>query len=276
MDNGHYHPTEVVSDKISSLLLFNEKIALHVTRAVRWDSDHVVILDDETKEIAKEIVRNNALDRVFIATDYFDASINRISAWVTGVRSVQKALLFALLQPSEEMKKLQDESNFTDIMYLSEEMKMMPLLEASFVNFKFDPYNSYSFVVEKDGVSSSYGAGSTGKHVWTPEEAGTYTITAQFRTYAGAVYEKQIAYQVYDSNEATVYYSNSSWTQAYIHYQVENGSWTSVPGVKMADNTNGNGYTWKYVIDLGTANKATVCFNNGNKGQRQVRLCFQC
>ena len=127
MDNGHYHPTEVVSDKISSLLLFNEKIALHVTRAVRWDSDHVVILDDETKEIAKEIVRNNALDRVFIATDYFDASINRISAWVTGVRSVQKALLFALLQPSEEMKKLQDESNFTDIMYLSEEMKMMPL-----------------------------------------------------------------------------------------------------------------------------------------------------
>lgn len=127
MDNGHYHPTEVVSDKISSLLLFNKKIALHVTRAVRWDSDHVVILDDETKEIAKEIVRNDALDRVFIATDYFDASINRISAWVTGVRSVQKALLFALLQPDEEMKKLQSESNFTDIMYLSEEMKTMPL-----------------------------------------------------------------------------------------------------------------------------------------------------
>ena len=126
MDNGHYHPTEVVSDKISSLLLFNEKIALHVTRAVRWDSDHVVILDDETKEIAKEIVRNDALDRVFIATDYFDASINRISAWVTGVRSVQKALLFALLQPDAELKKLQNESNFTDIMYLSEEMKTMP------------------------------------------------------------------------------------------------------------------------------------------------------
>ena len=126
MDNGHYHPTEVVSDKISSLLLFNEKIALHVTRAVRWDSDHVVILDDETKEIAKEIVRNDAIDRVFIATDYFDASINRISAWVTGVRSVQKALLFALLQPDAEMKKLQNESNFTDIMYLSEEMKTMP------------------------------------------------------------------------------------------------------------------------------------------------------
>ena len=127
MDNGHYHPTEVVSDKISSLLLFNEKIALHVTRAVRWDSDHVVIFDDETKEIAKEIVRNNALDRVFIATDYFDASINRISAWVTGVRSLQKALLFALLQPNERLRKLQDESNFTEVMYVQEEMKTMPL-----------------------------------------------------------------------------------------------------------------------------------------------------
>ncbi len=126
MDNGHYHPTEMVSDKISSLLLFNEKIALHITRAVRWDSDHVVIFDDETKEIAKEIVRNNALDRVFIATDYFDASINRISAWVTGVRNVQKALLFALLQPVEKLKKLQDESNFTEVMYLQEEMKTMP------------------------------------------------------------------------------------------------------------------------------------------------------
>ena len=129
MDNGHYHPTEVVSDKISSLLLFNEKIALHVTRAVRWDSDHVVIFDDETKEIAKEIVRNDALDRVFIATDYFDASINRISAWVTGVRNVQKALLFALLQPEAELKKLQDENNFTEVMYLQEEMKMMPMGE---------------------------------------------------------------------------------------------------------------------------------------------------
>ena len=129
MDNGHYHPTEVVSDKISSLLLFNEKIALHVTRSVRWDSDHVVIFDDETKEIAKEIVRNDALDRVFIATDYFDASINRISAWVTGVRNVQKALLFALLQPEAELKALQDANNFTEILYLQEEMKMMPVGE---------------------------------------------------------------------------------------------------------------------------------------------------
>lgn len=127
MDNGHYHPTELVSDKIPSMLAFSDKIALHITRGVRWDSDHVVILDDETKEIAKEIVRNNALDRVFIATDYFDASINRISAWVTGVRNVQKALLFALLQPADKMKKLQNNSEFTELMVLGEEMKTMPM-----------------------------------------------------------------------------------------------------------------------------------------------------
>ena len=126
MDNGHYHPTELVSDKISSLLLFNEKIALHITRPMRWDSDHVVLFDDETREIAKEIVRNDALDRVFIATDYFDASINRISAWVTGVRNVQKSLLFALLQPNSELKKLQDESRFTELMVKQEELKTAP------------------------------------------------------------------------------------------------------------------------------------------------------
>ncbi|MBR6785736.1 MAG: L-rhamnose isomerase [Clostridia bacterium] len=125
MDNGHYHPTELVSDKISSLLAFNEKIALHITRGVRWDSDHVVLFDDETKEIAKEIVRNDALDRVFIATDYFDASINRISAWVTGVRNVQKALLFAMLQPDAKMKQLQDKADFTSLMVLSEEAKTL-------------------------------------------------------------------------------------------------------------------------------------------------------
>ena len=104
MDNGHYHPTEVVSDKISSILAFDKKMALHVTRGVRWDSAHVVLFDDETKEICKEIVRNAALDRVFIALDYFDASINRVSAWVTGFRNLQKALLFALLQPIAELK----------------------------------------------------------------------------------------------------------------------------------------------------------------------------
>ena len=126
MDNGHYHPTEVVSDKISSLLLFNEKIALHVTRPVRWDSDHVVIFDDETKEIAKEIVRNNALDRVFIALDYFDASINRVAAWVIGARNMQKALLQALLIPHDLLRKYQDEANYTKMLALQEEFKTFP------------------------------------------------------------------------------------------------------------------------------------------------------
>ena len=126
MDNGHYHPTEVVSDKIPSLLLFNEKIALHVTRAVRWDSDHVVIFDDETKEIAKEIVRCDALDRVFIALDYFDASINRIAAWIIGSRNLRKALLSAMLIPYDELKKAQDEADYTKVLALSEEYKFYP------------------------------------------------------------------------------------------------------------------------------------------------------
>ena len=126
MDNGHYHPTEMVSDKISSMLLFHDKIALHITRPMRWDSDHVILFDDETKEIAKEIVRNDALDRVFIATDYFDASINRISAWITGVRNVKKALLFALLEPNAKMKELQEENDITSLMVLQEEMKTAP------------------------------------------------------------------------------------------------------------------------------------------------------
>ena len=134
MDNGHYHPTEVVSDKISSLLLFNEKIALHVTRAVRWDSDHVIILDDETREIAKEIVRNDALDRVFIALDYFDASVNRIAAWVVGARNMQKALLMALLNPSEQLKGYQDAANYTKMLAVSEELKTFPFGEV------FDEY----------------------------------------------------------------------------------------------------------------------------------------
>lgn len=127
LDTGHYHPTEVVSDKISSLLAFHDKVALHVSRPVRWDSDHVVILDDELKEIAKEIVRNNALDKVLIGLDYFDASINRMCAWVTGVRSMQKALLCALLMPHEELKALQDKADFTKIMYLNEKFKLMPV-----------------------------------------------------------------------------------------------------------------------------------------------------
>ena len=125
MDNGHYHPTELVSDKISSMLLFNDRLALHITRPMRWDSDHVVLFDDETREMMKEIVRADALGRVFLATDYFDASINRISAWVTGLHSVQKALLYALLEP-KTLKALQDANNFTELMVRQEELKTMP------------------------------------------------------------------------------------------------------------------------------------------------------
>lgn len=126
MDNGHYHPTEVVSDKISALLCYFPEIALHITRPVRWDSDHVLLFDDETREMAKEIVRNNALDRVYMALDYFDASINRIAAWTVGFRSWQKALLMALCTPNTSLRKLQDESRFTELMIAQEEMKTMP------------------------------------------------------------------------------------------------------------------------------------------------------
>ena len=130
MDNGHYHPTEVVSDKIPALLAFFPELALHITRPIRWDSDHVVLLDDETKEICKEIVRCGGLEgRVHMALDYFDASINRVSAWVTGFRNVQKALLMALLTPNEELKKLQDTDQFTELMVRQEEMKTLPFGE---------------------------------------------------------------------------------------------------------------------------------------------------
>jgi len=126
MDNGHYHPTEVVSDKIPALLCFHPEIALHVTRSIRWDSDHVVNLDDETREIAKEIVRCDGLDRVYISMDFFDASINRIAAWTIGFRSIQKALLMALCTPHADLAKLQDESRMTELMVRQEELKMFP------------------------------------------------------------------------------------------------------------------------------------------------------
>ena len=129
LDNGHYHPTEVVSDKIPSLLAFYDTVALHVTRPVRWDSDHVVLFEDELKEIAKEIVRNDAVDKVKIGLDYFDASINRISAWVTGQRSMQKALLYALLTPNSLLKQLQDQGSFTALMVRQEDVKMLPFCD---------------------------------------------------------------------------------------------------------------------------------------------------
>ena len=126
MDNGHYHPTEFVSDKVSSLLCYYSEIALHITRPVRWDSDHVVLFDDETKELAKEIVRCDALERVYMALDFFDASINRISAWTLGFRSWQKALLSALCTPHEALKKMQDENRLTELMMMQEELKTYP------------------------------------------------------------------------------------------------------------------------------------------------------
>lgn len=130
MDNGHYHPTEVVSDKISALLTFFPEIALHITRPIRWDSDHVVLLDDETKEICKEIVQCGGLDgSVKIALDYFDASINRIAAWTVGFRNVQKALLMALITPNDAFTGLQDEGDFTKLMVRREEMKLLPFGE---------------------------------------------------------------------------------------------------------------------------------------------------
>ena len=144
LDNGHYHPTEVVSDKIPSLLAFYDKVALHVTRPVRWDSDHVVLFDDETKEIAKEIVRNDALNKVIIGLDYFDASINRIMAWVTGQRSFEKALLCALLLPNKKLKELQDSGNFTELMFLQEKAKFLPFQ---------DVWNEY---LERQNLSDDY------------------------------------------------------------------------------------------------------------------------
>ncbi|MDY4880326.1 MAG: L-rhamnose isomerase [Gemmiger sp.] len=130
MDNGHYHPTEVVSDKIPALLAFFPEIALHITRPIRWDSDHVVRLDDETQEICKEIVRCGGLDgRVNIALDYFDASINRIAAWTVGFRSVQKAMLQALLTPNAAFKIMQDEGRFTELLVAQEESKTLPFGE---------------------------------------------------------------------------------------------------------------------------------------------------
>ena len=126
LDNGHFHPTETVSDKLPALLPFFRYLPLHVTRGVRWDSDHVPLQDDELREMMKEIVRCGAMKRVLIGLDFFDASINRIAAWVLGARSVQKALLFALLQPHESLKESQDKGDFTRRLVEMEEAKTLP------------------------------------------------------------------------------------------------------------------------------------------------------
>lgn len=126
LDNGHFHPTESVGDKISSMLLFKDKIALHVTRSVRWDSDHVVRLNDELSDISNEIIRNGA-ENFMIGLDFFDASINRLVAWTIGVRSLQKALLKAALKPQSYLSQLQENRKFSELMMLEEEIKGLPL-----------------------------------------------------------------------------------------------------------------------------------------------------
>ena len=126
MDNGHYHPTEQVADKVPSMLLFNDRIALHVTRCVRWDSDHVVRYDDETREILREVVRCSGIDKTYIALDYFDASINRVAAWITGLRAARKALLNALLTPEKLLADYQNNADYTSLLVISEEIKTAP------------------------------------------------------------------------------------------------------------------------------------------------------
>jgi L-rhamnose isomerase len=126
LDAGHYHPTEVVSDKISAVLMQLDEILLHVSRGVRWDSDHVVVLSDELEAIAQEVVRGDYLERVHIGLDFFDASINRVAAWVIGARSMQKALLLALLEPAGTLRSLEAEGDYTARLALLEELKTLP------------------------------------------------------------------------------------------------------------------------------------------------------
>lgn len=126
MDMGHFHPTETVSAKLSSYLAFNQEVMLHVSRPVRWDSDHIVALDDEVKEVMLEICRHNAFDKVHIGSDYFDASVNRIAATVIGIRNIKKALLYALLEPTPKLKALEHSNNLTRRLIETEENKIMP------------------------------------------------------------------------------------------------------------------------------------------------------
>ncbi|MBN1394661.1 MAG: L-rhamnose isomerase [Pirellulales bacterium] len=126
LDAGHFHPTETIADKISSVMQFLDEILLHVSRGVRWDSDHVVILNDDLRAIAEEIVRGGFLRRVHIGLDFFDASINRVAAWVTGVRAMLKALLLALLEPTSDLRELEIEGDFTSRLVMLEELKTLP------------------------------------------------------------------------------------------------------------------------------------------------------
>jgi L-rhamnose isomerase len=126
LDSGHYHPTESIADKVSSVLQFLPEILLHVSRGLRWDSDHVVTWTDDLQAIAREIVANGFLERVHLGLDYFDASINRIAAWVIGARNLLRALLLALLEPSEKLRAAEQEGDFTSRLALQEEIKALP------------------------------------------------------------------------------------------------------------------------------------------------------
>ncbi|MGT2800317.1 L-rhamnose isomerase [Streptococcus marmotae] len=140
LDAGHFHPTEVISNKLSALALFGKGIMLHVSRPVRWDSDHVVIMDDELQDIAKELVRNDLLDKAVIGLDFFDATINRIAAWVVGTRNTQKALLKALLEPTQDLKNMENEFDFTSRLAYTEELKDFPYADV------------WNYFCEKNGV----------------------------------------------------------------------------------------------------------------------------
>lgn len=140
LDSGHFHPTEVISDKIPSVLLYVPHLLLHVSRPVRWDSDHVVLFTDELNEIARSLVRSGLIEKTSIGLDYFDASINRIAAWTIGVRSTLKALLKAYLEPVDMLNKIEEDKDYTDRMILTEEMKSMPF---------GDVFNYY---LEKNGI----------------------------------------------------------------------------------------------------------------------------
>ncbi|MCL2081586.1 MAG: L-rhamnose isomerase, partial [Oscillospiraceae bacterium] len=126
LDAGHFHPTEVISAKISAVSLFVRRLLLHVSRPVRWDSDHVILLDDELIAIAKEIIRHHLLDRAHIGLDYFDGSIDRVTAWTVGMRNMRKALLIALLEPYAQMKDAEYAFDFTARLTLTEECKTLP------------------------------------------------------------------------------------------------------------------------------------------------------
>jgi len=127
LDAGHYHPTESIADKISAVLVFLDEILLHVSRGVRWDSDHVVIVTDDLRAIAEELVRGDYLGRVHIGLDFFDASINRVAAWVIGTRAMLKALLAAMVEPTPRLRELERAGDFTGRLAMVEEVKTLPL-----------------------------------------------------------------------------------------------------------------------------------------------------